>query len=50
MSAKQIDEDLKDKVKILNYMVKKDMTDINEVGKIMKAYYTNTKELRKLIK
>lgn len=50
MSTKQIEDDLKDKVKILNYMVKKDMTDVNEVGKIMRAYYTDTKALRKMIK
>jgi flagellar protein FlaI len=50
MSDKDVNDDLKEKVKILSYMVKKDMTDINEVGKIMKTYYTNIGELRKLIK
>jgi len=50
MSQKDIEKDLAEKQKILLYMVKKDMTNIIEVGKIMKAYYTDMASLKKLIK
>ena len=40
MSEKEIDKDLKDKVEILKWLVKKNMCDVHEIGYIFAKYYT----------
>ncbi len=40
-TPKEIDQDLKEKSTILKYMVKQQIKNINDVGRIMAEYYTN---------
>lgn len=41
LSREQVEKDINDKIKILKYMVKEDITDINHVGSIFRQYYNN---------
>jgi len=45
MTIKEMKEDLNDKVKILDWMVKKEYFDINNVGKVVAEYYRNPDEI-----
>jgi flagellar protein FlaI len=47
MTEKDIQEDQKDKITILQWMVKNNLEGIEEVGKVMKAYYTGEEEIVK---
>ena len=50
MSKKDIDQDLEEKEMVLNWVVKQNINDVDEVGKIMAKYYTDKEQLMKLIK
>lgn len=50
MTPKDIEKDLKEKVIILDWMLKKGVRDINSVGAVVNAYYTNPKKTLSLIK
>lgn len=39
LSPAEIEKDLAEKVKILRWMVEKDISDVDEIGKIMVKYY-----------
>ena len=45
MSDKDIEEDLKEKTEILNWIVKNQIKDLNKVGKIVSEYYRNPKKI-----
>jgi len=40
LSGNNLDEDLKKKVKVLNWLVKNNIEDVNDVGAIMSKYYS----------
>lgn len=50
MSKSKIDESLKYKEKILKWMIKNKIRDLQEVGNVMHLYYTNKSALNKIIK
>ena len=50
MSRKEITREIQEKVRILNWMVKHDISDVDSVGKVIAEYYTNLKDLLKDIK
>jgi archaeal flagellar protein FlaI len=50
MSENEINKDLKEKENILLYMVKHDIVNVNDVGRIIAEYYTNKESLIKLVK
>ena len=45
LSDKDIEENLKERTEILNWMVKNQVKDINKVGKIVSEYYRNPKNV-----
>lgn len=45
MTANEITQDLKDKTKILTWLRDKNLKDIDEVGKLMQAYYSDPDEV-----
>ena len=47
MSSDEISRDLKEKIGILKWMVKNNISDIHEVGKVMSRYYTGQLKTRK---
>jgi archaeal flagellar protein FlaI len=47
MTKEQISEDLKEKVGVLKWMIKNDISDINEIGKVMTKYYTGKLAIQK---
>ncbi|KYK27140.1 hypothetical protein AYK26_00405 [Euryarchaeota archaeon SM23-78] len=49
MSDSQIKHDLDEKERVLNYMVKHNITDVDEVGRIIAEYYTNKHNLMKFV-
>ncbi len=49
MSPKQLASELNDKKKVLDWMLKKGVRDVDSVGKIVNAYYTNPGKTLKLI-
>ncbi len=49
LSQHELDEDLKKKEKILEWMVNKDLRDIASVGKVMRAYYLDPPSLMKVV-
>jgi archaeal flagellar protein FlaI len=49
-SKKEIDRLLKDKSDVLSYLVKNDLSGVDQVGRVMAEYYTNKNSLMKLIK
>ena len=46
MDKKTVEDDLNEKIKLLKYLVKNDVTDINEVGSLFRQYYN--KKMRNL--
>ncbi len=50
MSNNEIVNDLKEKIKVLDYMVKKNIKDVNEVGKTIAEYYSDRDSLMKKIR
>ena len=49
MNASDITKELNEKVKVLNYLVKKDISDVDGVGRIVAEYYTNKGDLMKYV-
>lgn len=49
MSGKQMYDDLQEKVMILRWLVKKNISDINKIGLIMSDYYTEKEHLLNLV-
>lgn len=49
MSESQIRQDLDEKEKVLTYMVKHDITDVDEVGRLIAEYYTDKANLMKFV-
>ncbi|MBN2141763.1 CpaF family protein [Candidatus Woesearchaeota archaeon] len=49
MSESDVNHDLTEKEKILTYLVKNDITDVDAVGRIMAEYYTNKDNLMKFV-
>lgn len=50
MTPKEINADLKEKENILKWMLKNNARDIDQVGKVMRAYYRNKDLLLNLVK
>jgi len=50
MTLNQIKKDIDEKKRILNWMVKNNYRTIEEVGKVMRDYYLNPKDLLKRVK
>jgi len=50
MSSSDIEDSLRYRKKILKWMCDNDLRSLKEVGKVMNLYYTNRKELDKIIK
>jgi len=49
MSMQEINQDLKEKIKILDFMVKHSIRKIDAVGKVMREFYLNKDNLIKLM-
>lgn len=49
MNDAQLRQDLSEKEKILNYMVKHNITDVDDVGRLMAEYYTDKDNLMKFV-
>jgi len=49
MSQKMLNTNLEDKKKILDFLIKNKVRDLNDLGRVMNLYYTNKEELIKLI-
>jgi len=49
MSQQEINQDLKEKIKILDFMVKHSIRKIDAVGKVMREFYLNKDNLIKLM-
>ena len=49
LSESTIAKDLSDKIKVLKWVVKKGINDVNEIGNIMEEYYTENTSLMKRI-
>jgi flagellar protein FlaI len=49
MSEKEIQEDLKEKQKILNWFVKHNVNKVNAIGRVVSEYYMNREEVLKAI-
>lgn len=45
LSQKEIEQDISDKAKVLNWMTKKHYRDVNSVGTIVSHYYVNAEEI-----
>jgi len=45
LSLKEIEEDVEEKARILDWLVKNDVTGVNEVGKIINNYYKNKEKV-----
>ncbi|MBL7160270.1 MAG: CpaF family protein [Candidatus Aenigmarchaeota archaeon] len=50
MAPKEIDRDLNEKERILKWLVKKQVKDIQKVGEIISTYYTNPEKILKRVK
>ena len=50
MSNKEIQENLSEKSKILSWMIANDVRDLQSMGKVMNAYYSNKSFLLDAIK
>jgi len=48
-SDAEIQNDLKEKQKVLNYLIKKNIDGVDDVGRVMAEYYTNKKHLFSII-
>jgi transcriptional regulator NrdR family protein len=49
MSDAQLKQDLNEKEKVLNYMVKNNITDVDDVGRLIAEYYTDKDNLMKFV-
>ena len=49
MSEAEIKKDLYEKEKVLNYMVKHDINEVDEVGRVIAEYYTDKHNLMKFV-
>ncbi|MBW2990921.1 type II/IV secretion system ATPase subunit [Candidatus Woesearchaeota archaeon] len=49
MSDVDIRKDLSEKEKVLNYLIKHEITDVDEVGRIIAEYYTNKPNIMKFV-
>jgi flagellar protein FlaI len=49
MNAAEINRELSEKVKVLNYLVKKGIDDVDGVGRIVAEYYTDEKNLMRYV-
>ncbi len=49
MTVKRLEKEIKDKQKIIKWMVNKNVKGVNEVGKIVKEYYLNHDALMKFV-
>ena len=45
----EINHELKEKEKVLNYLVKQKIETVDTVGRVMAEYYTNKDKLMKLV-
>lgn len=50
LTRDEINKEIKFKEKILNYLVRKNIRKLSDVGKIIHLYYTNPQAIKKLIK
>ena len=50
LSTQEINNDLKDKAEILRWLVKKNINDINGIGKVVATYYANKESLMKFLR
>ena len=50
LSQSEIDEDMEEKKEILEFLVKKGVRNVHEVGRVMKEYYLNKEDLLKIVK
>jgi len=50
LSREEIEKDLKEKGEVLKYLVKKDINDVEDVGRVIAGYYTNKEGLLKQIR
>ncbi len=50
MTQKEINDDMAEKIKILSWLVKKNINIVNDVGKIMSEYYINPERIIKAAK
>ncbi len=49
MTMKEMAHEMKDKIKVLEWLVKHNVNTVNEVGKVISEYYTNTDEVIKAV-
>ncbi len=49
LTQKEIDSDITEKAKVLNWMVKKHYRDVNTVGQIVSHYYMNSDEVAEVV-
>lgn len=49
-SRKELDNNLREKTKVLNYLVKKNIDSVDGVGRVMAEYYTNKDNLMKFVR
>lgn len=50
MTGREIQQDLKEKVTILNWLVKKQIKNINKVGEVISTYYINPEKVLEMVK
>ncbi len=50
LTTQEINENLKEKSLILSWIAKKNLDEINDIGKVIATYYTNKQALMQLIK
>jgi len=50
MTIREIDRELSEKVQVLQYLVKKDIDDVDAVGRIVAEYYTDKRNLMAIVK
>jgi len=50
LTAEQLNNDLKEKAEILKWLVRKNIDDMNGIGKVVATYYTNREGLLNFIK
>jgi len=49
-TTQEINQDLRDKAEILRWMVKKNIEEVNGIGKVVGTYYTNKESLMKFVR
>ena len=49
MTVKEIDQDLKEKQRILEWMLKNKLSRMSEIGKVMNMYYTQREDLLRVV-